>query len=101
MHTAGLVTTLRGLRGRAVQLHELRKIHVRAERAFNNFQVRLVAVRGELPPIRQPARHVLHEVVGILGIAAAGKSSHFQTETLPRPMFRASPVFSDGSAACR
>ena len=60
--------TLRGavallsLRIVAEDLHQLREVDRLAERIRNGSQVHLVAVRGQLDSIRQPASYILKEV---------------------------------------
>ena len=60
--------TLRGavaflsLRIVAVNLHQLREVNPVAERVGNRRQIHLVAVRGQLDSIRQPASYVLKKV---------------------------------------
>lgn len=62
----------------AIQLDEHGVVHVASECALNGVQVRLVAVRGELHPVCQPAPYVLHEVVGVFGVSPAYKVGHDQ-----------------------
>jgi len=46
-------------------------IHVHAERIIDGIQIDLVAVGGQLDAVGQPRRHILHEVVGVVGCPVA------------------------------
>jgi hypothetical protein len=60
-------------RGLAVELHQLREVHVSAEGAFYGIQVDLVAVRRELHARRKAGGYVIHERLRVARIAPANE----------------------------
>ena len=54
----------------AVELHQHPVIDIRAECFLNGAQIRLVAIRGQLNPVRQPTAKIVHQHQGELRITA-------------------------------
>lgn len=61
---AGTVV-VEGAGGGAVTLDQHRAVDGHAERVLDGIQAGAMAVRGELHPIGEAGRHVLHELVGV------------------------------------
>lgn len=77
------------LRRVAVNLHEHRVIHVRAEGVFDGTEIRLVSVRRELHAIREPVCEIVNEMVCGPGIAGADEPARHEfrlrVNRRPRP----------------
>ena len=50
------------LRRVAVDFDGLGIVHIAAESALDGLQIRLVPIRGQLNPVRQPAAQIVHEL---------------------------------------
>lgn len=86
----GAVTTLRtSTNRRTVDLHQLRVVHLEAERALNGFEVCAVTVSGELDAGIESGSQVEHESIGVLRITLASKVAADQfgisIDSRPRP----------------
>jgi hypothetical protein len=62
----------------AVNLHQLRIVNLRAKRVRNGSQIHLVAVRGQLDSIRQPASYILKELRRTPSIPPSHKPANHQ-----------------------
>lgn len=74
----GAVSAFEGLRRVAIELDEHGVINVSAERAFNRFQIGLVAVAGQLDAIHDPRGHILDKPLRAFAIATADKMRNEQ-----------------------
>jgi hypothetical protein len=69
----GAIPALHAFRGRAVHLHKLRIVHVAAERAFYRFEVRAMAIRGQLHAIGETRAKVVNEGHRMVTVATANE----------------------------